>query len=75
VIPGALSGLADVVSLVTALAGAEKAVAGSVQQIADWVTGGPVPDPLPPLPDLVRGDLELAAMRARAARDEAARQG
>jgi hypothetical protein len=66
-IPGVLQGLTDAAALVTALSDAEKAVAGSIHQIAEWVKGGPAPDPLPPLPDLIRGDLEFAAMKARAA--------
>lgn len=61
-----LEGVKDVAELVTALSEAEKAVAGSIHTIAAWVNGGEPPAVLPPLPPLVKGDLEFAAMKARA---------
>lgn len=44
----------------------------AIEKLVAWTRGGPVPfdvlAELPDVPDLTMGDLELAAMKARAAR-------
>jgi hypothetical protein len=62
--------LTDAAALIAALATAAKIVPDAVQQIHAWIAeDGPKPDAvLPELPDLVRGDLELLAMKERARR-------
>jgi len=62
----AIGGLAPVLA---ALLKAEETVPGSMKQVLTWIEGGPRPDPLPPLPDLLLNDLEGEALRKRAERD------
>lgn len=61
----------DLAAVVSALAPLVAKVPDALQKLDAWFKGGPAPldvlDALPPLPDLTRGDLELEAMKARAA--------
>lgn len=64
-----MSGPAETAALIGAIATAAKTIPDALAKLDHWINGGgPVPiDVLPQLPDLTRNDLELAALKQRAA--------